>query len=83
MRHYRRGMSNYPKIPEDQYQKLKFQMRGQYMAILNVFKCYGLNPYVEDAIEECVKVAENFAMAVRGKDKPIHILDKPKRRATE
>lgn len=71
------------KIPEEQYRKLIFQLRGQYTAILNVFNCYGLNPDVNQAVEECVKVTENFAMAVRGKDKPIHILDKPKKRATE
>ena len=53
------------------------------MAILNVFRCYGLEPHVDQAIEECMKVTENFAMAVRGKQKPIHILDKPKERVTE
>ena len=71
------------KIPEEQYSKLVFQLRGQYIAILNVFNCYGMNSDVLQAVEECVKVAENFAMAVRGKDKPIHIMSKPKRRATE
>ena len=76
-------MSNYPKIPDEQYRKFLFQLRGQYIAILNVFRCYGLDQSVDVAIEECVEVAENFAMAIRGKDKPIHILDKPKRRATE
>ncbi len=76
-------MANYQKIPDEQYQKLKFQLRGQFIAILNVFRCYGLDPFVEGAIEECVKVAENFGMAVRGKDKPIHILQEPKKRATE
>jgi len=73
----------YPKIPEDDYKKLLFQLRGQYAAILNVFNCYGLESAVDQAILECVKVAENFGMAVRGKDKPIHILNKPKRRAIE
>ena len=34
-------------------------------------------------IEECIKLAENFGMAVRGKDAPIHILSKPKRRSIE
>ncbi len=60
-----------------------FQTRGQFDAILNVFRCYGLNPHVEDAVEECMKITENFGMAVRGKDKPVGILDKPKKRATE
>jgi len=73
----------YQKIEQKKYNKLLFQARGQYIAILNVFNCYGLNPYVDIAVEECLKVAENFAMAVRGKDIPIHILGKPKRRALD
>ncbi len=73
----------YTRIPEEQYAKLRFQLRGQFIAILNIFRCYGLDPHVDQAVEECVKVSENFCMAVRGKDKPIHILTKPKRRATE
>ena len=76
-------MNEYPRIPQDQYDKLKFQLRGQFMAILNVFNCYGLNNDVKTAEGECVKVAENFAMATRGKKKPIHILHEPKKRATD
>ena len=74
---------NYQRIPESDYRKLLFQLRGQYAAILNVFNCYGMNDSVLQAIEECVKVTENFAMAVRGKNTPIHILNEPKRRATD
>ncbi len=72
----------YTRISEDSYRKLVFQLRGQYMAILNVFRCYGLDPYVDTALDECVKVAENFGMAVRGKRKPIHILQDLKKKAT-
>ena len=73
----------YPRIPDDQYNKLVFQLRGQFIAILNPFNCYGLQNDVTQAIGECVRIAENFGMAVRGKDKPIHILQEPKRRVTE
>ena len=73
----------YKRIPEDEYRKLLFQLRGQYVAILKIFDCYGMKPHVDQAIEECMRVTENFGMAVRGKDKPIHILDRPKRRITE
>jgi len=73
----------YPRISEEKYRKLLFQLRGQFGAILNVFRCYGMNEDVDQAIQECTTVAENFGMAVRGKDKPIHILQQPKRRATE
>lgn len=74
---------SYKKLPDEQYKKLLFQTRGQYTAILNVFRCYGMNEFVDQAVEECLKVTENFGQAVRGSDKPIHILDKPKVRATE
>ena len=76
-------MTKYTKIPEDKYRKLLFQARGQYIAILNVFKCYGMDAFVDQAIEECMIVTERFGQAVRGDDKPIHILDKPKARGTE
>ena len=76
-------MSNYIKLSDDKYRKLLFQARGQYGAILNVFRCYGMELFVDQAIEECMEVTENFGQAVRGDDKPIHILDKPKARATE
>jgi len=70
----------YIKIEQEKYDKLKFQARSQYAAILSVFRCYGLDPFVDQAIGECMKVTENFGMIVRGEDKPIHILSEPKRR---
>ena len=73
---------SFQKLPDEQYKKLLFQARGQYGAILNVFKCYGMDVFVDQAIEECMKVTENFGQAVRGDEKPIHILDKPKERGT-
>ena len=76
-------MSDYIKLPEEQYRKLCFQARGQFAAILNIFRSYGMSKYVDIAIEECMRVTENFGQAVRGDDKPIHILSEPKRRITE
>jgi len=76
-------MKEYPRIDEAAYRKLLFQLRGQFGAILNVFRCYGLQHDVDQALEECIELTENFAMAVRGKEQPIHILKKPKRRSTE
>ena len=76
-------MEEYQRIPEAQYKKLLFQLRTQLGAILNVFRCYGMQGDVDIAIEECVKLTENFSMTVRGKKSPIHILNQPKRRALE
>lgn len=73
----------YQRISDAQYKKLVFQLRGQFNGLLNTFRCYGLDPLVDGAVDECVTLAENFAMAVRGKPKPIHIIDKPRDRATE
>ena len=70
----------YIRIPEDAYRKLLFQARGQFVALLNVFDCYGMSLYIPQATDECMQILENFGQAVRGDDAPIHILDKPKER---
>ena len=72
---------SYIKLPEEQYKKLLFQTRGQFGAILNVFRCYGMDAHIDQAIAECMKITENFGQAVRGDDKPIRILEKPKEKA--
>lgn len=74
---------NYQRISEDAYKKLLFQVRGQYIAILNIFRCYGMDAHVDQAIDECMRVTEKFGMAVRGKGNSVHILSEPKRRVTE
>ncbi len=74
---------SYPKLPENQYKKLLFQARGQLNAIWNSCRCYGLNELVDGNIEETMRIVENFGQAVRGDNKPIHILQEPKRRITE
>ena len=71
------------KISEEQYKKALFHARTQLNAIWNFANCYGLNDMVSGAIEESMKIIEQFGMVVRGKDIPIKVLDKPKRRATE
>ena len=73
----------YPKIPQEQYDHLLFSLRGQFNAILNPLRCYGLEPYVDQAVEECIIVAERFGQAVRGDDKPIHIYNEYKPKVTE
>jgi len=74
---------NYPKMEENDYRKLLFQTRGQFIAILNCFNCYGLEVYVQGAVDECMKVTENFGEIVRGSETPVHILSEPKPRAIE
>ncbi len=71
------------KIPEEQYKKALGQFRLQLGGIMNCFRCYGLENDVDGVIPEIVKLAEQFAMRVRGKDIPIMVRSKPRRRPTE
>jgi len=71
------------KIPEEQYQKALGQFSMQLNGIMNCFRCYGLEQDVDGAIPEIVKLAEQFAMRVRGKDIPIMVRSKPRRRPTD
>jgi len=71
------------KIPQESYDKALGQFRLQLGAIMNCFRCYGMQEDVDGVIPEIVKLAEQFAMRVRGKDIPIMVRSKPRRRPTE
>ena len=71
------------KIPEEQYKKALFQARSQIDACWSHTKCYGLQDYFDDALDETMKIIEQFAMRVRGKDTPIMVRKEPRRRPTE
>ena len=73
----------YQRIPDDNYNKLLFQLRTQLNAIWNSCRCYGLNDLVDGNVELTVQLTENFAMTVRGKEKPIHVLSETKDRPTD
>jgi len=73
----------YTKIPEEQYNKALGQFRLQLGGIMNCFMCYGLEHDVEGAMPEIVKLAEQFAMRVRGESIPIKVRDVPRRRPTD
>ena len=71
------------KIPQEQYDKALGQFKLQLNGIMNCFRCYGLDPDVDGATGEIIKLAEQFAMRIRGKDIPIKVRDKPRRKPTE
>ena len=71
------------KIPQENYDKAVGQFRLQLNGIMNCFRCYGLNEDVDGACNEIVKLAELFGMRVRGKDVPIKVREKPRKRQTE
>ena len=71
-------------IPENDYNKLKFQLRTQIHAVMNNLRCYGLESYVDADEKEIERLCENFGQAVRGDNhKPIHVVKEPNKRATE
>jgi hypothetical protein len=58
-------------LPEEEYAKAVGQLRLQLNGVMEVFMVYGQQPLVTQAIEEVVKLAEDFGLRVRGVDKPI------------
>ena len=71
------------KIPQEQYDKALGQFRLQLGAIMNCFRCYGLQEDVNGACDEICKLAEQFSMRIRGKDIPIKVREVPRRKPTE
>jgi len=66
-------MSNYPRIPQSEYDKARGQFRLQVGEVLSVFKQYGQHIYIPGALEEITELAEQFAMRVRGKSIAIQL----------
>lgn len=62
--------------PQDKYDKAKGQLKLQLNGVFRPFHMHGMKEFVPDAIDECVYLAEQFAMRVRGKDSPIRIRKK-------
>ena len=63
-------------LSEDEYKKAKWQLRAQLHGDEGVFKpfrMYGLNVFVDGAIEEIIKLAEDFSLRCRGVDHPISL----------
>ncbi len=66
-------MSNIYWLEELQYKKAMGQMRMQVGVALEPLRLYGQGIIVDGAIDEIMKLAEDFGLRVRGKDKPISI----------
>lgn len=59
-------------LPQEEYDKTISQLRLQLNGVFNVFNLYGQGVYIPLAIEECVRLAEDFGLKVRGvNNKPI------------
>ena len=71
------------KIDQRDFDKAVGQLKLQLNGVFSCFRCYGLDIYVDEAIKECVNLAVQFSMRVRGKDTPIKMKNHPQRRPTE
>ncbi len=60
-------------LRDEEYQKLIGQLNLQYTAVFRPFNYYGLDIFVPQAVRECVKLAEDFGLRVRGVDRVIDI----------
>lgn len=63
----------FPYLPEDEYAKAKGQFKLQLGGVFDPFRLYGLDAFIPGAIEEIVKLAEDFGMRVRGANKVISL----------
>ncbi len=65
-------MSEYRWLEDDDYKKALGQARMQFGEIMkDNFSMHGMDIYISGAIEEQLKICEDFGMRVRGKDHPI------------
>ena len=69
-------------LDDDEYQKAISQLRMQVTAVFDFIKVdeklpvrymYWLGAYIPQAVEEIIRLAEDFGIRVRGVDKPISI----------
>ena len=62
-----------PFLSQSDYTKAIGQLRLQIGGVFAPFRLYGMDAFIPGAIEECVKLAEDFGLRVRGVDKPISL----------
>ena len=69
-------------LPQEEYDKVVGQLRLQIGGVFDFLKVddklpvryqYGMGDFVPGAVEEIVRLAEDFGLRVRGADKPLSI----------
>jgi hypothetical protein len=66
----------YPRVhwlSDEDYEKAKGQLTTQLNGVFSPFCKYGLDVLVPGAMEEVVRLCEDFGLRVRGIDHPIHL----------
>ena len=62
-----------PVLPQEKYDKAVGILRLQLNGVMKAFNMYGMGEMIPAAIDEIVKLAEDFGLAVRGVDKMISL----------
>ena len=68
--------NKYPNIfwlPDDRYAKAMFHFRTSLDVIAEPLRIYGLEPYVDGAKIEIIRLTEDYGLVVRGIDKQISV----------
>lgn len=60
-------------LSEESYEKAKGQLRLQLQGVFEPFDMYGQGIYIRMAVEEVLKLSEDFGLRIRGIDKAIDI----------
>ena len=60
-------------LPDREYAKAVGQLRLQLVGVFHPFDVYGQGVFIPQAVEECVRLAEDFGLRVRGVDKPVSL----------
>jgi hypothetical protein len=60
-------------LSDEEYQKARTQLRLQFGGVMRKYAMHGFQNFIDPDIETLVKLAEDFALRVRGVDKPISL----------
>lgn len=60
-------------LPQAEYDKAVGQLRLQLNGVMSPFRFYGQDVFVGQAVEEIIKLCEDFGLRVRGVDKPLSL----------
>lgn len=62
-----------PWLPQSDYDKAVGQLRLQVSNVMEPFRMYGQDVFIPQAVEEIVRLAEDFGLRVRGFAKPLSL----------
>ena len=60
-------------LSDEEYAKAHTRLRMQIYGVFDNFKMHGLQIYIDGAVEECMRLAEDFSLVTRGENKPISL----------